>query len=271
MERILCLSSFIGVIISIFNSYLAIFILAGLLLFDLLSLKPTIEKSSTLIAFTSFALCTITQLGFEYLPDSCWGISLKLYLLSLCIFHVSEFLTQSYFHPQSAKFSTYLLNHSREYELAIIISFIEHAIKLAIPFPEMFYNWLALCIGIFVVVIGHFFRIGAEINAGSNFTHLIQNSKKETHTLVTSGFYKICRHPSYLGWFLWSVGTQIMLGNIICSIGFFITSRQFFSGRIYYEEYTLLEFFGTEYLSYSKKTSQFMPFFDNFLNTPKIT
>ena len=31
------------------------------------------------------------------------------------------------------------------------------------------------------------------------------------HQLVTSGVYGYCRHPSYAGWFLWSVGTQVGL------------------------------------------------------------
>ena len=45
--------------------------------------------------------------------------------------------------------------------------------------------------------------------AGSNFNHVVQNEKSETHTLVTSGVYAWFRHPSYVGWFYWSIGTQV--------------------------------------------------------------
>ena len=47
------------------------------------------------------------------------------------------------------------------------------------------------------------------IHAGRNFNHLVQSTKSETHELVTSGIYAWSRHPSYVGWFLWSVGTQV--------------------------------------------------------------
>jgi protein-S-isoprenylcysteine O-methyltransferase len=45
--------------------------------------------------------------------------------------------------------------------------------------------------------------------AGSNFNHVVQSEKSDTHTLVTSGVYAWCRHPSYVGWFYWSIGTQV--------------------------------------------------------------
>jgi protein-S-isoprenylcysteine O-methyltransferase Ste14 len=29
------------------------------------------------------------------------------------------------------------------------------------------------------------------------------------HQLITSGVFSLMRHPSYVGWFYWSVGTQV--------------------------------------------------------------
>lgn len=66
---------------------------------------------------------------------------------------------------------------------------------------------LLMALGLAMIVVGHIFRIGAEFTAGSNFNHKIQFYKDDNHKLVTTGLYSLSRHPSYLGWFLWAVGT----------------------------------------------------------------
>ena len=45
--------------------------------------------------------------------------------------------------------------------------------------------------------------------AKTNFNHYVQYVKQQGHELVTTGVYSFCRHPSYVGWFLWSIGTQV--------------------------------------------------------------
>lgn len=45
--------------------------------------------------------------------------------------------------------------------------------------------------------------------ARHNFSHLVQDEKQANHELVTYGIYRIWRHPSYVGWFYWSIGTQV--------------------------------------------------------------
>ena len=34
---------------------------------------------------------------------------------------------------------------------------------------------------------------------------------KADHLLITTGIYAHMRHPSYVGWFYWSVGTQVSI------------------------------------------------------------
>lgn len=63
--------------------------------------------------------------------------------------------------------------------------------------------------GLLMVVFGECLRKAAMFTAGSNFNHVVQNEKSDTHTLVTSGVYAWFRHPSYVGWFYWSIGTQV--------------------------------------------------------------
>jgi protein-S-isoprenylcysteine O-methyltransferase len=64
-------------------------------------------------------------------------------------------------------------------------------------------------VGLTLCVAGEVFRKGAMLKAWENFTHLVREKKVEGHRLVTTGLYSLCRHPSYAGWFWWSIGTQV--------------------------------------------------------------
>ena len=68
--------------------------------------------------------------------------------------------------------------------------------------------------------------------AGSNFNHIVQSEKKSDHVLVTEGVYGYLRHPSYFGFFWWGIGTQIVLGNIFCLVGYTLVLWRFFRRRI---------------------------------------
>ena len=67
------------------------------------------------------------------------------------------------------------------------------------------------------------------------------------------------RHPSYVGWFLWSVGTQVLLKNPLCCLAYSVVSWRFFRERIFEEEHTLINFFGDDYLEYQERVGTGLP------------
>lgn len=194
-----------------------------------------LERSPGVIAGTSFGLGLVGRLVLVYMPhDTVFLCGLKLYVLSLCLFHLSEFWCQSYYNSRDSTFtsnlySAYLLNHSIEYNLAIAMSFVEYFAEYFVP--SYFVQKVFLCVGLVVMCLGHVLRIGAQITAKSSFNHRIQLDKGDD-VLVTWGFYSLTRHPSYVGWFIWSVGTQIMLCNPLCILLFYKASIWFFRERI---------------------------------------
>lgn len=72
--------------------------------------------------------------------------------------------------------------------------------------------------------------------------------------------YKIFRHPSYVGFYYWAVGTQLLLGNVLHTILFAIAAWMFFKRRIPYEEEALMQLFPQEYPEYVKTTYVGIPF-----------
>lgn len=73
------------------------------------------------------------------------------------------------------------------------------------------------------------------------------------------------RHPSYAGWFWWSIGTQIILANPICVILYAIVSWRFFYERILVEEITLVNFFLEKYVEYQQRVPTGVPFVRGFI------
>ncbi|MGH0118299.1 UNVERIFIED_CONTAM: hypothetical protein FKN15_049320 [Acipenser sinensis] len=119
--------------------------------------------------------------------------------------------------------------------------------------------WLSV-LGLLMVLIGECLRKSAMLTAGSNFNHIVQNEKAQSHVLVTAGVYSWFRHPSYVGWFYWSIGTQVLLCNPLCVLGYALASWRFFRERIDEEEITLIHFFGEDYLEYKSKVPTGLPF-----------
>ena len=58
---------------------------------------------------------------------------------------------------------------------------------------------LLVLFGLSLVVIGEALRISAMLTAARSFSHTLELRRREDHTLVTTGVYSFCRHPSYAG------------------------------------------------------------------------
>jgi len=188
-----------------------------------------------------------------------------LFWISQVVYHSAEFLFTVTCHPTNVSWDSFLINHSTAYSIAQVVCHVEFWIE-AIFFPKLKVQIFLQILGLVICFFGHLFRISAFYFARSNFTHLIQDEKRPTHQLVTHGIYKISRHPSYLGWFLSTLGGQVLLVNPISGVGFTLVSWKFFLDRILYEEWTLYKFFGNDYLEYMKRTPIGIPFLQHFID-----
>jgi len=128
-------------------------------------------------------------------------------------------------------------------EYALEHYFCAHDLDI-LELPTFLLKKLTLVVGLGLICVGHFFRIGAMFTAARSFHHLVQYEKQDSHVLITNGVYAWVRHPSYFGWFLWCIGTQVVLINPISYIGFYYAAIKFFKERVPDEEYYLCEFFG---------------------------
>lgn len=94
------------------------------------------------------------------------------------------------------------------------------------------YDLLTRRPGAALVFGGQVVRTLAMATAAQSFTHFVSSSKKDDHVLVTHGIYSWSRHPSYVAFFYWAVGTQVLLANPVAAIGFARVLWTFFNSRI---------------------------------------
>jgi len=87
-----------------------------------------------------------------------------------------------------------MVNHSREYHMAMGLAFTEYLIEWYL-FPSMKSSWFIMVPALIVVIGGQAIRTLAMWTAGSNFHHMIQTKKRDTHVLVTTGIYGYAAAP----------------------------------------------------------------------------
>ncbi|KAK5989957.1 Protein-S-isoprenylcysteine O-methyltransferase [Cladobotryum mycophilum] len=231
---------------------------------------PGQPKSLSGIALRAFfmGICLATSLiaagALLLFTDSpAWRV--PFFLSSLSVFHFLEFWTTAEGNPTVACIDSYLLTANwPSYAIAHSAAFLECLI-VSVFFPDRAWTPFRLgpfllALGIVFTVAGQVVRSAAMLHAGASFNHHIQTKKVESHTLVTTGIYGVMRHPSYTAFFYWGLGTQLVLGNAICFVGYAAVLWMFFRERIQIEEEKLVEFFQEDYLNYRKRVGTMMPF-----------
>jgi len=113
-------------------------------------------------------------------------------------------------------------------------------------------RWL----GVFLYAIGGALRLWPVIILGNRFSGLV--AIQQGHKLVTSGIYRVIRHPSYLGMIVNLLGWCLAFRS---GVGLLLTALIMWPllARINAEERLLREQFGEEYDAYRARTSRLIP------------
>ncbi|XP_012261192.2 protein-S-isoprenylcysteine O-methyltransferase [Athalia rosae] len=243
---------------SVWLTYVALYVLLNFLIvitFRGFTYQVAVRATSLGYAFGIGILIFITA------PLS-WKI-FGIYMSVMAMFHYSEFLAIAWTNPKALSLDSFILNHSVEYGTAAFISWLEFGLERYF-FPWLKEPCLVSYVGLCLCIGGEILRKLAMFTARQNFNHLIQSTKAEDHQLVTHGAYRLSRHPSYVGWFYWSIGTQLILQNPFCTVCYTFISWRFFQQRVLLEEMTLIKFFGRDYINYQKQTGTGLPFISGY-------
>ncbi len=186
------------------------------------------------------------------------------FISTLSLFHFLEFWTTSRANTHSAGVSSFLLSsngsaYTVAHSASLLETLLSHYFLPSPILPPEIHTYM-LFTGLGVVILGQVIRAKAMLTAGPSFSHIVAHTKKQTHTLITTGVYSILRHPSYFGYFWWALGIQLVCGNSLCLLGYTVVLWRFFSRRIEGEEELLVRFFGERYVEYRARTWVGIPF-----------
>jgi protein-S-isoprenylcysteine O-methyltransferase Ste14 len=122
----------------------------------------------------------------------------------------------------------------------------------SLPFPA----WLRW-IGIGISLSGFALLQWAQVTLGRSWSDTPRMMKEQA--LVTSGPYRIIRHPIYTAFLLILSSTLFISSNWLIGITWIGMTVLEIASRIGFEEALMLEYFGDRYRDYMKKTGQLLP------------
>ncbi|KAJ5894980.1 Isoprenylcysteine carboxyl methyltransferase [Penicillium taxi] len=246
------------------------------------SIYPDGTKSLSGISLRAFLLgitlslaTSLTILLMTIFPTPFWRV--PSFIATLSLFHFLEFFVTARYNTHAATVSAFLLSSNGwAYNVAHGSAIVECIVtnwlwpdwsnqttlgKLLTVKEPLFGSSISLplVVGLLITAVGQVVRTIAMAQAGSNFNHHVQSEHRAGHVLVTKGLYHILRHPSYFGFFWWGIGTQLVLGNVVCLVAYAAVLWRFFSTRIKREEAFLIRFFGAEYVQYRQATPVGIP------------
>lgn len=214
---------------------------------------------SICVALGTFLGYGLTAATCELLREPGNGsVAVPLFLAFVALFHLVEFLFTAVCHTMDVEFRAFLLSPvpAGGYSIAMVAALVEFWAEEALlgksQLLPVALRIVLLGVATSLTLVGQAMRTAALFTARSNFTHLVAYRKEASHRLVQEGVYRWCRHPGYVGWFLWCCSTQLLLGNPLCFVAYFFVTFTFFRSRIPGEEAALVNFFGDEYLEYAR-------------------
>lgn len=122
----------------------------------------------------------------------------------------------------------------------------------SLPFPTWL-RWL----GIGIALVGFALLQWSQMTLGNSWSDRPRMMKEQT--LVTSGPYRIIRHPIYTAFILILGSTLFISSNWLIGLCWGGMTILEVTSRIGFEESLMLEFFGEQYREYMKKTGRLLP------------
>jgi protein-S-isoprenylcysteine O-methyltransferase Ste14 len=125
------------------------------------------------------------------------------------------------------------------------------------PLPVDLARWIQFA-GLAICVLSGAFAAWAMWSLGRSYG--IRMDIFTGHRLVTSGAYRLVRHPMYLGIVAFHVGASLALESPLLLAVTVLYVVPFTAIRIAYEERVLLEAFGERYAAYRRDVPALLPF-----------
>ena len=130
---------------------------------------PLKQGATTFVLGFLFGMAPLTLIGFTLskpLP-----FQLQVYLASMAVAHMGEYMFVLCFHPSELKWDSYLINQSKAYMIAAVFSWVEFFVFFGKK--PLIMNMAMFPLGVIFIITGHCIRIGAMFTARKSFHHIV--------------------------------------------------------------------------------------------------
>ena len=142
-----------------------------------------------------------------------------------------------------------LLAYTSSIILLLVLSFVHIGF-----FENAIVGW----VGLFIMAFGFILRFWSMKELGKYYSRTLRTT--EDQKLITTGPYRIIRHPGYLSSICIWVGTGLALQNIVMIIVFSLLFVSVYIHRISSEEKMLATEFGEDYIKYQSESWRLLPY-----------
>jgi protein-S-isoprenylcysteine O-methyltransferase Ste14 len=184
------------------------------------------------------------------------GILYYLALLAGYGMEITQYLRQRQWRKEVARIGPrgYLATWGGAVIVAVTMLFLAPHI---VPAAEIGHGGIAFAIGIVLVVAGVALRVWAFQVLGQYFTFTVKTSHDQP--VVTTGPYRMLRHPGYAGGMLAIVGLGLLWGNWVSMATLTLLWLALIIWRIRYEENALLTTLDASYRAYASQHKRLVP------------
>ena len=124
-------------------------------------------------------------------------------------------------------------------------------------------NWLSW-IGVLFMITFCWLLAKSHHDLNKNWTPNIE--VLEDQTLVTSGVYRLMRHPMYAAHILWGIAQAFLLCNWVAGYALLLPTLIFYRYRVSREEKMMKAYFGKAYEIYCENTNRLIPKLSNLFS-----
>jgi protein-S-isoprenylcysteine O-methyltransferase len=176
--------------------------------------------------------------------------------MSIVVFLLTEFI----FRKKGESGSLATSDSDKGSTRLVVLSF-GFSILLLVVLSILKYGFFGLplvdYLGLVVMVIGLSLRFWSMNALGKFYSRTLRTMSEQR--VITTGPYKLVRHPGYLSSILIWIGTGLAIENWIMTLSCLIIFSLVYSYRIVAEEKMLVSIFGKEYEEYRKKSWRLIP------------
>lgn len=230
--------------------------------------NQVLTKSRCLMYVTCYTLCRATQHASAFLARNILEVgkvALGVAGISLCVFHVTEFLLSAYLCSTTVSLRSFRFFTHMSHLFIAILAVVELYVRTLLPWQLSSLQRILLFVGLGLMVLGECWMVKARTDAGSNF----QGGDRETSILVDTGAYRLCRHPWCFGWVLWSFGLWVLLSCPVTALSSFVLNCILLTHKLNLEELRLKQIF-ENYRLYSSSVRRFPRGFNWMLGSDSI-